>query len=111
MIERYALLPSGVVSIAEPLQFSLQSAPTADPPVFTLTCISTGGPATTVTWTRDGAVVSYNKYFLHAQTVTNSADSTYSSVLTVTGREPGKYQCTVTNARGNDSSSSLTVKG
>ena len=26
-------------------------------PQFTLTCISTGGPATTVTWTRDSVTV------------------------------------------------------
>ena len=26
-------------------------------PQFTLTCISTGGPATTVTWTRDNVTI------------------------------------------------------
>ena len=54
----FFVLFTGVVKINIPLKFSLQITPTADPPVFTLTCVSTGGPATTVTWTRDGATVS-----------------------------------------------------
>ena len=101
-----------MLKITEPLQFSLQSAPTADPPVFTLTCISTGGPATTVTWTRDGATVSYDADQL-TQTVTETSATafSYENVLTVTGREPGNYQCTVTNNRSSASSQPLMVEG
>ena len=99
--------------ITEPLQFSLQSAPTADPPVFTLTCTSTGGPATNVIWTRDGAIVSYDDSHVLTQTVTgaNTTTISYENVLTVTGREPGSYQCTVANVRGIASSQSLVVEG
>ena len=75
------------------LQFSLTSALTADPPVFTLTCVSTGGPATTVTWTRDGAAATGDT----SQTVTGMLTATYVNTLTVTGRLPGNYQCSVTN--------------
>ncbi|CAI8028832.1 hypothetical protein GBAR_LOCUS16386, partial [Geodia barretti] len=39
---------------------------TYDPSTETLTCISTGGPATTVTWTRDSTTVTQG-----AQTVFN----------------------------------------
>ena len=106
-----SFLPLGVVSITQPLQFSLQSAPTADQPVFTLTCISTGGPATTVTWTRDRAPVFYDADHVLTQTVTDTLASTYSSVLTVTGGEPGSYQCSITNARGSSFSQSLMVEG
>ena len=90
---------TGVVEINIPLQFSLQTAPTADPPVFTLTCVSTGGPATTVTWTRDGAAVSYDANHVFTKTVANQLTATYSNVLTVTGREPGSYTCSVANVR------------
>ena len=72
---------------------------TADPPVFTLTCVSTGGPATTVTWIRDGATVSYNASHVFTKTVTNQLTATYSNVLTVTGRESGNYTCSVANVR------------
>ena len=103
---------SGVVEITGPLQFSVQTMPTADPPVFTLTCVSTGGPATTVTWTRDGDAVSYDANHVFTKTVIDHLTPTYSNVLTVTGREPGSYQCNVTNARTvQPATASLTVAG
>ena len=75
------------------LQFSLNSVLTADPPVFTLTCVSTGGPATIVTWTRDGTAATG----VTSQTVTGMLTATYVNTLTVMGRLPGIYQCSVTN--------------
>ena len=101
-----------MVEITHPLQFSLQTTPTADPPVFTLTCVSTGGPATTVTWTRDGAAVSYDANYVFTKTVTDQVTATYSNVLTVTGREPGSYTCSVANIRtAPPATTSLTVAG
>ena len=44
---------AGEVEVTEEIGFTLISELTAEQPQFTLTCISTGGPATTVTWTRD----------------------------------------------------------
>ena len=90
------------------LQFSLQTTPTADPPVFTLTCVSTGGPATTVTWTRDEAAATG----VTSQTVVDQVTITYHSTLTVTGREPGYYTCNATNNRtAPPATASLTVAG
>ena len=65
----------------------------------------------TVTWTRDGAAVSYDDSHMLTQTVTDQFNITYSNVLTVTGREPGNYTCSVANERGNASSQILTVEG
>ena len=94
--------------IANPLEFSLTSAVTADPPVFILTCVSTGGPATTVTWTRDGAAVTG----VTSQTVIDMMTATYNNTLTVTGRLPGMYNCGVENDRGFDAEArSVTGKG
>ena len=100
---------SGAVTSVDPLQLSL----TADPSVFTLTCVSTGGPATTVTWTRDGSNVPYDATHVLTQTVTNQLNVVYSNVLTVTGREPGIYTCSVTNDRTASplESAPLTVVG
>ena len=80
----------------------------ADPPVFNLTCISTGGPATTVNWTRDGEVTTG----VRSQIVTNQKYSTYNNTLTVTERLLGHYRCKVTNERTTQlATASLTVSG
>ena len=73
---------------------------------FTLTCISTGGPATTVTWTRDSDLVTNGTITVLNSTVT----AQYTHTLTVTGRLPGVYTCTVANSPSHDSAS-LSVQG
>ena len=50
-LQHYALSSYAATSVIE---FSLTSSPNTDPLTFTLTCNSTGSPATTVSWTRDG---------------------------------------------------------
>ena len=76
---------------------------------FTLTCISTGGPATTVSWTRDTVTVTEG----NETVLDNRTTSQYTHYLTVTGRLGGNYTCTVTNNRPskNQASGQLTVKG
>ena len=108
------LCSSGAVtSVTSPLQFTLQTMASADPPVFTLTCVSTGGPATIVTWTRDGNNVPYDATHVLTQTVTDQFNIVYSNVLTVTGSESGIYTCSVTNDRTAPplQSAPLTVAG
>ena len=76
-------------------------------PQFTLTCISTGGPATTVTWTRDsGEVVGDTETVLD-----NKVTAQYIHTLTVTGRLGGLYTCTVTNNKPSTDSATITVEG
>ena len=89
------------------MTFTVDSDLNGASPQFTLTCISTGGPATTVTWTRDSVTVTErNKTVLD-----NRTTSQYTHTLTVTGRLGGLYTCTVTNNRPTDSSEQLTVRG
>ena len=72
-------------------------------PQFTLTCISTGGPATTVTWTRDsGSVVGDEMTVLD-----NATTAQYTHTLTVTGRLGGLYTCTVSNNKPSMASAQL----
>ena len=100
--------PSGVVMVTDPLQLSLTTNLTAEPPVFTLTCVSTGGPASNVTWTQDGAAAIGNTY----QTVVDQQAITYHNTLMVTGRLPGSYTCSVSNDRTDQpSTAALTVAG
>ena len=74
-------------------------------PQFTLTCISTGGPATTVTWTRDSAIAMGD-----AVTVLDNAETaTYTHTLTVTGRSEGLYS--VSNSKPSSAAAELSVAG
>ena len=76
-----------------------------DSPQFTLTCISTGGPATTVTWTRDSVTVTEGTQTVLDDPVT----AWYTHTLTVTGRLTGLYTCTVANNKPSDASANITV--
>ena len=91
------------------MTFTVDSDLNGISPQFTLTCISTGGPATTVTWTRDSVTVTER-----TETVLdNRTTSQYTHTLTVPGRLGGLYTCTVANNRpsNNESSAQLTVQG
>ena len=69
----------------------------------TLTCVSTGSPATNVSWTKDGAPLTSD--YTISQTVIDRSTSTYSNVLTVSPEgAAGTYNCTVSNDLGSNSS-------
>ena len=73
---------------------------------FALTCISTGGPATTVTWTRDsGEVVGDTNTVLN-----DPVTARYTHTLTVTGRLEGFYTCTVANNKPSTASATITIQ-
>ena len=78
---------------------------TYDPGTQTLTCISTGGPATTVSWTRDSTNITEGN-----ETVLNDpVTAQYTHTLTVT--IAGEYSCTVANNKPSATSSSINVIG
>ena len=99
-------LKSGGPSIQGDIRFQLTSEVDASTPVFALTCTSTGGPATIVSWQRDGVVVSGGTIEL-----TDSVTTTYTSTLTVTGRKTGSYSCVVKNDRSSATSQMLLIQG
>ena len=74
-------------------------------PQFTLTCISTGGPATTVTWTRDSATAMGDEMTV----LDNAETATYTHTLTVTGTLGGLYQCNVSNGKPSHAVASLII--
>ena len=81
----------------------------------TFTCTSTGGPATTVTWRRDWAVISLNATHQQTKRVVDLVAGTYQSVLTIgpsvsQSDIPGFYSCTVENAR-RSSSRAVVIPG
>ena len=100
------LFPVGGITIPGGMTLNVDSDLNGDSPQFTLTCISTGGPATTVTWTRDSETVS------GGMTVFNNAvTAQYTHTLTVTGRLGGQYQCNVTNRKLSTATAQFTVQG
>ena len=71
----------------------------------TLTCISTGGPATTVTWTRNSVTITEG-----TETVLNNpVTAQYTHTLTVTSG--GEYTCTVSINKPSTASATITLQG
>ena len=92
---------TGDVSISGGVTLNVDTDGTS--PQFTLTCISTGGPATTVTWTRDSTPVTER-----SETVlVNPITAEYLHTLKVTGDIKGKYTCTVANNKPSNASETI----
>ena len=89
------------ITVSDDVKFDLITDST-----FRLSCISTGGPATYVTWTRDNVTITEG-------TVTNYVTNyvSYANILTVGGRLEGLYTCTVANDRPSSDSANITVQG
>ena len=105
LINHATAYPStGDVTIPGGMTFTVDSDLNGDNPQFTLTCTSTGGPATTVTWTRDSERVS------GGMTVFNNA-VTAQYTHTLTERLGGQYQCNVTNNKPSTATTHFKVQG
>ena len=93
------------------IQFQLTSELNAPIPTFNLTCTSTGGPATIVSWTVNNSAVTENSAHDITSQVTDLENATYTHTLTVTGRLVGEYECNVSNNKPSSSSGMLAVVG
>jgi len=89
---------STIVSLGSPTLAAL----TYDKVQGVVTCISIGGPATSVTWNR------YGSSYTQSQRMGNSSTATYLNHLHINSSEVedyyGIFSCHVRNARGEDSS-------
>ncbi len=80
---------------------------------FTITCISTTSPATTVIWMKDGNNLAMDGAYQLTQVMTNRRSSIYNNILTSIGHPdtfPGNYTCAVYNTLGN-STESIEIQG
>ena len=67
---------------------------------LSLTCVSSGGPASSVNWTRNGvALTTGGADFTTSQTLVDTEQATYHNTLTASGQEllQGNFTCTVGN--------------
>jgi hypothetical protein len=80
----------------------------------TLTCVSSGGPVNTITWTRNGADITPSSYQIH-QSLVDGITSTYHNLLTVASNDTedyvGSFSCTASNSRGSSPSQVLRING
>ena len=82
----------------------------------TMTCTSTGGPATDVTWFKDNEkiiTVSNGGIYEQSQIITNTSSATYENRLRIVNKSSkaaGTYSCLVTNPRGS-TNESLYIQG
>ena len=98
----YNIYAGDIIIISSSITLTVDSG---DSSQFTLTCISTGGPAITVTWTRDSVTVTEEN-----ETVLNDP-VTAQYTHTLTGSTAGVYTCTVANNKPTSDSASITVEG
>ena len=74
-----------------------------------VTCISTGGPATTVTWSRSGPSYQQSKI------VVDTINATYHNLLSIKSFQvldyTGTFNCTVCNNRGSTFTNTAEFKG
>ena len=103
------LFNKGDVTIINGVTLTVDSDLNGASPQFTLTCISTGGPATTVTWTKDSVTISEGTNTV----LDDPATSQYTHTLTVSHRlNTGKtYSCEVANEKPSSASESISIKG
>ena len=84
------------------IYFTLESEANEDPPEFTLTCQSRGGPVTEVEWRRNRVRVEEDSNHMTSQIIVDTSRNTvYNNTLRVRGRESGTYVCTVRNNAQN----------
>ena len=80
------------------ITFTLESEANEDPPEFTLTCQSRGGPVTEVEWRRNEVRVEEGSNHMTSQIIVDrSSNTVYNNTLRVRGREGGRYVCIVRN--------------
>ena len=93
---------SGHIQLSGGVNFTLDSDSQ-----YTLTCISTGGPATTVTWTRYSTTITEGTETVLDDPVT----AQYTHTLTLTRSWEGRYTCKVANKVSSFSSTEIFVRG
>ena len=115
---------TGDVTIPDGMTLIVNSDLNGASPQFTLTCISTGGPATTITWTRRDFVTAtgdemtteelkdgetYSQITVLDDPETAQYNHTL-NVTDVTGTLAGIYKCNVSNNKPSSAAAQFSVE-
>ena len=82
----------------------------------TITCTTSGGPATDVTWFKDNEKIimtSSGGLYKHSQVITNKISATYENRLRIVDKSSkvaGTYTCEVSNLSGS-TNETLCIQG
>ena len=82
----------------------------------TMTCTTSGGPATDVTWFKDNEKIimtSSGGLYEHSQVITNKTSATYENRLRIVDKSSkvaGTYTCEVSNPSGS-TNKTLCIQG
>ena len=85
-----------------------------DASTFTLNCTTSGSPPTTVTWLKEGSILSNDETFQTTQILHDGTTSTYSNLLMVDSGPIGvigTYLCRVSNDISQDTEATITLMG
>ena len=83
-----------------------------DGSILTLTCTTSGGPPTTLSWLRDGSpLVVDNLTYRQGQNVLSMETATYETTLTADTLSSlvGVVHCIASNERGSITSNNITI--
>ena len=70
----------------------------------TLSCNASGNPVPTITWTRNGSVLTSS-----VLRISFGAESRELTITTINTADSGEYQCVANNSEGNDTSDAATI--
>ncbi len=90
---------------------SLRAMDSSNSSLFTVNCTSTGSPATTVTWIKDGEALSDHVEY---QILRDGSTATYDTLLNIDATLDeliGTYTCSVINSAGQSNVESLNIQG
>ena len=79
----------------------------------TFVCTSTGGPVTTVLWSKDNSGITNDQYYEQSMAIISTTTATYESrlrILNKSSESTGDYTCMVSNFRGS-SAQSIHIEG
>ena len=107
MLHTLVMYGVGDVEVSQDVEFTEVLDLNEDSPQFTLTCTSTGGPASSLLWIRDMEYPPEERGTI----LVDPATARYIHTLTVTGRQPGNYKCIVSNNKPSQDFALFTVKG
>ena len=80
------------------VKFILHTELNANPPVFTLSCLTQGGPPA-IQWTLEQAAIESIDHETSQVIVDTTYLSVYNNTLTVRERKNGTYNCVIKNAK------------
>ena len=93
------------------INFTLHTEPRASVPEFTISCRTHGGPATSVLWRINEALVREDSDHETSQLILDtSLNSVYDNRLRVRGRRNGSYSCTINTVVGTSRSEAVGYK-